>query len=89
MIQSVAYEIIKEEGIREGIKEGKIQGIIEGFQQSLLEALETKFDAIPMRLVKAIKDITDIETLRILQHQAIKCNSVEEFSQKLRLIIEG
>ena len=88
MIQSVAYEIIKEEGIREGIKEGKIQGIIEGFQQSLLEALETKFDAIPMRLVKAIKDITDIEILRILQHQAIKCNSVEEFSQKLKLIIK-
>jgi predicted transposase YdaD len=85
MRQSAAYEVIKEEGLKEGIQQGMQQGI----RQSLLDMLEIKFETVPLRLVKAINDITDAEILRMLHRHAMKCSSTEEFEEKMRLIIEG
>ena len=79
MIRSAAYDIIKEEGIKEGIQEG--------IQQSLFDALETKFGTIPAKLTETINDIANTEIIRILHRHAIKCNSIEEFENKMQLII--
>jgi len=93
MRQSAAYEVIKEEGLKEGMQQGLQQGMQQGMQQgirqSLLDMLETKFETVPLRLVKAINDITDAEILRMLHRHAMKCSSTEEFEEKMRLIIEG
>ena len=79
MIESPAYEIIKEEGIREGLQQG--------MRQMLLETLEVKFETVPLRLMRQINEIQDTEALKMLHRQALKSSSIEEFQEKMRLII--
>jgi len=79
MIESPAYEIIKEEGIREGLQQG--------IRQMLLETLEVKFETVPLRLMRQINEIQDTEALKMLHRQALKSSSIEEFQEKMRLII--
>ena len=80
MIESPAYEIIKEEGIREGLQQG--------IRQMLLETLEVKFETVPLRLMRQINEIQDTEALKMLHRQALKSSSIEEFREKMRLIVE-
>jgi len=80
MIESPAYEIIKEEGIREGLQQG--------MRQMLLETLEVKFETVPLRLMRQINEIQDTEALKMLHRQALKSSSIEEFQEKMRLIVE-
>jgi len=85
MIQSPTYELIKAEGRKEGIQ----QGIIQGMQELIIRMLELKFDAIPMRLIKAINDIMDTETLKTVHRHAIKSESVSDFEKKMKIVLEG
>ena len=87
MIESPAYEIIKEEGIREGLQQGIQQGLQQGIRQMLLETLEVKFETVPLRLMRQINEIQDTEALKMLHRQALKSSSIEEFQEKMRLII--
>ncbi|HGE70995.1 TPA: hypothetical protein ENX78_09180 [Candidatus Poribacteria bacterium] len=84
MIKSPVYEFIKEEGMKEGMKEG----IQQGMQKLLVDTLEIKFEIIPKTLINSINEVTDSETLRILHNIAVKCNSIEEFVEKMKLVIE-
>ncbi len=92
MRQSPAYDIIKEEGLKEGLQQGLQQGVERGRQQEvqrlLLDILRVRFEIIPVRIIKAINSITEIETLEVLHNSAVKCNSVEEFEEKMKLILE-
>jgi hypothetical protein len=47
MIESAAYDIIKEEGLREGREEGLKQGLQEG----ILEILEIRFNVVPSFII--------------------------------------
>jgi predicted transposase YdaD len=85
MIQSPTYELIKAEGRKEGIQ----QGIIQGMQELIIKMLELKFDAIPMRLINAINEITDTETLKTLHRHAVKSESIMDFDKKMKIVLEG
>lgn len=56
--------------------------------QLLLETLEMKFEALPKELIKIINSIKNTETLRILHHHAMKCNTIDDFKENMRTIIK-
>ena len=75
MIESAAYEIIRQDGFREGIQEGILQGIQDGIQQgirqvlhslseSVIALLEIKFGLEGVRIYSKFRDIQDIAKLR-------------------------
>lgn len=76
MIESIAYEIIKEEGIIEGIEKGKLDASKE-------MVVEEKFDVVSVRLVEKINEIENARVLKGLHRQAMRCKSLEEFERML------
>ena len=84
MMQSSAYEILVGEAEKDALQKGMQQGM----QQALFEALKAKFETIPARLIKTVNSITDIEILKMLQRDVIKCNSVQEFRERMKSILE-
>jgi len=79
MIESVAYDLIKEEGIREGIE----KGALETARKMVLEVLEERFDIVPFRLVEKVRVIGSDVVLSGLLRQAVRCGSLEEFESVL------
>jgi hypothetical protein len=82
MIQSAAYEIIKEEGWQGGRTEGEAKGLAE----ATLEALAIRFDPTLTnyrRLEKRVLALTDLERLRGLHRAAILAQDVAEFERAL------
>jgi len=80
MIESAAYDIIKEEGLREGRKEG--------LQEGILEILEIRFNVAPESIAKYIQSIENLDILRILRRNSLKVSSLEEMKILLKQIKE-
>ena len=79
MIESPAYEIIKEEGLREGIQ----QGMLEEAREMVLEALSVKFGVLPIDLIEEIKGIQLREVLKQLLRAAMTVESLDQFREQL------
>jgi flagellar biosynthesis/type III secretory pathway protein FliH len=77
-----------QEGLQKGLQRGLQKGLLQGMRQLLLETLEMKFEAIPKELIKIINSIKNTETLRILHHHAMKCNTIDDFRENMRTIIK-
>ena len=84
MIESAAYDIIKEEGLREGREEG----LREGLQEGILEILEIRFNVVPESITKNIRSIENTDILRILRRNSLKVSSLEEMKILLKQIKE-
>lgn len=81
MIESAAYDIIKQEGIQEGIQEGmrkgKMEGLKEGkasgIRESLAILIESQFGEETVRIRERLDSISDsdrlLELFRVI-HQA-------------------
>ena len=93
MIESAAYEIIKQEGFeegrREGFKEGLQEGIQEGIQKGLREAIELglklKFGVEGLKLLPEVESIKDVKALKAIKEAIEVGKSLEEiemFCQK-------
>lgn len=65
------------------------QGLQQGMSQLLVETIEIIFGEVPIKLIKQIKGIKDPEILRILHLKAIRCDSLEEFENVLKKILES
>jgi len=63
------------------------KGVEQGIRKSLIKALELRFESVPTTLLEIINNITNIETLEELYIHAIKCESIEEFEEKMKAII--
>jgi predicted transposase YdaD len=90
---------LRQEGIQEGIKTGELKGRHAGRQegrreglhegtlvasrQSVLEALDLRFDTIPDGLRDSLNAIADPEKLRTLLRAAIVSDSLESFAASL------
>jgi predicted transposase YdaD len=86
MIQSAAYEIIKEIERVEGRQEGRKEGEAKGLAEAVLDALVIRLDptiASYRQLEKRVLTLTDPERLRGLLRAAILANDVAEFEQAL------
>jgi hypothetical protein len=64
----------------------KEEGRVEGRQvlcESVLDLLETRFDAVPPSVRESLLEVEDLAQLRSLVRRAGLCSSVEEFAQGL------
>lgn len=75
MIESVAYDLIKEEGIKEAT--------LETTRRDILEILEERFGVVPVSFVENVKAIGNDFVLRGLLRQSVRCDSFEEFEKVL------
>jgi len=90
-----AFEFAEEKGYERGINEGYDKGKNEGYNKGALntakmmltEILEETIGVIPEYIDKKIQQISSQATLKSLHRQAIKCNDIEDFNQKLALAI--
>jgi hypothetical protein len=80
MIESAAYGIIKEEGLKQGRKEG--------LQEGILENLEIRFNVVPESIAASIRSIENLDILRILRRNSLKVSSLEEMKILLRQVKE-
>jgi len=78
MIESAAYDIIKQEGIKEGFQGGMVRDA----REMLIEVLKAKFKMVPKDLVYKINQMDDRGQLKKLVRQAVVCDSVEVFMEK-------
>jgi hypothetical protein len=84
MIESVAYDIIKQDGISEGIQLGKVQEA----REAVLEILDLRFEVVPRSLMKKIDGIEDLPVLKSLHKKAILVDSIEQFKEILLKLLE-
>ncbi len=90
MIQSAAYEIIKEiegrEGEARGEARGEVRGEAKGLSEAILDALVIRLNptiTIYRQFEKRVLTLTDPERLRGLHRAAILANDVAEFERAL------
>ncbi|MBM4460230.1 MAG: hypothetical protein FJ011_21105 [Chloroflexi bacterium] len=86
MIQSAAYEIIKEIERKEGWQEGRVEGEAKGLAEAVLDALVIRLNptiASYRQLEKRVLALTEPERLRGLHRAAILANDVAEFERAL------
>ena len=80
MIESAAYDIIKQEGLQQGLQQGKIQEA----QEAVLENLEARFDVVPGSLVKDVCAIDELQVLKALHRSSIRVATLVEFQELLK-----
>jgi hypothetical protein len=81
MIESAAYDLIKQEGVQEGIQEGIQEGMLRKSREAVLEVLEARFDFVPRSISSVIGAIDDPVTLKTLLRKAIIVESLDHFRQ--------
>ena len=69
------------EGRIEGKKEGRIEGLKEGLKEAIIEILDERFGSITQEISSAMNKIDDVDKLKSLNRIALKCESLEEFSE--------
>jgi len=81
MIESPAYEIIKEEGIKEGLQ----QGMLEEAREMVLRAFGVRFKVVPPDIEEKVRSIPSRTTLTLLLERAITCKDPDEFREALKI----
>ena len=77
MIESAAYDIIKQDGIQEGM-------ILEA-KEMIREAIEVRFKNVPDDISMMIERVSDRSVLKLWHRQAMTCKSVDVLRKKLSL----
>ena len=72
MIQSAAYEIIKEDGRKEGLQEGLEKGLKKGLYDAISFGLELKFGDKGINLMKKVTKVKSIEKLELIKNTISK-----------------
>jgi flagellar biosynthesis/type III secretory pathway protein FliH len=88
MIESAAYDIIKQEGLQEGLKQGLKQGLQKGkiqeAQEAVLDILEARFDVVLESLVREVRAIEELQVLKALLRSSIKVATLVEFQELVK-----
>jgi flagellar biosynthesis/type III secretory pathway protein FliH len=96
MIESAAYEIIKQEGFEEGYNKGLLKGKEEGFKEGLQEGiqeglreaielgLKLKFGVEGLKLLPEIEKVKEVELLKAIKEAIEVATSIEEIKQFLK-----
>ena len=74
---------VAEQFIEEGRQEGEQKGRIQSQQESIIEALQVRFERVPEGLVEEIESIADSAKLTKLHRAAIRCESIDAFAEEL------
>ena len=81
MIESAAYDIIKQDGIEEGM-------ILEA-REMLIEVIQTRFSTVPDEVAEMVAKISDRTALKSLLRQAISCEDLHTLRDKLSAIAQS
>ncbi|MCP4398890.1 MAG: hypothetical protein GY801_16520 [bacterium] len=90
MIQSAAYDIIKQEGFEEGKQIGIQQGrqqMLQSQRKAIAEILETRLGVVPLTIVKALKTVEDTDILEELHRKALTVDDLQAFQAILTQIL--
>ena len=87
MIESAAYDVIKQEGLSEGLQQGLQQGLSDGLQQgkiqeaqeAILDYLEARFEIVPESVTKEVQGIEELGVLKALHRGSVRVASLDEF----------
>ena len=74
-----------DKGKNDGYDKGKNDGILNTTKTMLIKALEETIDVVPEYIAQKIQQITSHTALKSLHRQAIRCNNINDFNQKLAL----
>ena len=92
------FEIAKEEGMKEGLEKGIEQGIEQGIEKGrniervestrnmLMEALIERFSLVSAHISEQIRALQNQDVLKSLFHQALRCQSLQEFEAALKQV---
>ncbi len=69
--------------IRRGLQQGIEQGMQQALYEALLDTLEIRFGPISAILKARLNDISDIDRLKALHHDALLAESLDDFEQHL------
>lgn len=83
MIQSYAYDIIKEEGFKEGVQQEKLHSR----RQAICDVLEARFDLVPANVLDMINHIEIVPALEELHRKAVTVKDLSTFNQILHTIL--
>ena len=64
----------------------KKEGMLENAQESVIDAIETRFDEVPEDMAKQIREMKDLNILKNLLKKAIKSETLDEFRTVLKKI---
>jgi hypothetical protein len=70
-----------------GLQEGKNLGMLETTHDMLVDALLERFEHTPVHILKQIRTIQNLNTLRLIFRQIIRCNDIKDFEAILNQII--
>ncbi len=84
MIQSAAYEIIKQEGRQEGITIGRQEGMVADAQEMVIDVLIERFGVISPLVMEQIRSITVRDVLKALHKYAVRAKDIDDFREKLK-----
>lgn len=85
MIESAAYELIRNEGYTDGIQ----QGMLLEAQEMLMDGLTERYGFCPTSLEEMLKGVQSRQLLRNLQRQVLRLESLDEFKAVARKMMEG
>ena len=74
-------------GYDKGTNDGYDKGALNTAKMMLIEILEETIGIIPDYIDKKIQQISNLTTLKGLHRQAIRCNNLNDFNQKLALAV--
>ena len=73
----------RQEGREQGRQEGMERGELKTLHRMLLDVLATRFEVVPEGLVELLNGINDKAVLSGLMKEAVRCNSLNDFAEKL------
>ena len=74
-----------EKGMEKGIEKGKRDGLLQDAREMVLDNVDVRFGIIPEDIVKAVKAIQEIETLRALHRKIFHCENIETLRELLKV----
>jgi len=89
-------EMAREEALKEGkdlgLKEGEDLGLKkgreEGVQDMVVDALLERFGTVPTRILEQVTSVRNIQALKGLHRQTIRCRDLPEFEASLKLMMQ-
>ena len=82
-VERIAMEEGLQSGLQQGQQQGLQQGLQQGFRESILRILQVRFGVSVGNVEVFLKQITDVERLRILHDQAVTVPSLALFTEQL------
>ena len=76
-----------EQGKLLGLEQGKNLGMLENAREMVIDNLLEKFSYPATHILQQIRAIQNIDTLRILSRQILKCNDIKDFEAVMKRIV--